>query len=122
MAKFLSGDGIPVIKQLGDGRWGSKTEVENIRTGYDGTVYLSAGDAVRGQIQSGVTAIQALSVQVEDLDTMKMDAVTVPTTDGIYNLAVTISNGSPTYSWITPSGGGGGIATQDSTTGIVTIA
>jgi len=63
-----------------------KTEVADLRTGEDGTVYASAGEAVRGQIhkiqtdalkakiENGI-AIQNLTTRVSNLETKVGDGI-----------------------------------------------
>lgn len=61
----------------------TSAEVVGIRTGADGTVYASAGEAVRGQIENIINRLPI-----------------APETNGAYVLQCNVNNNEITYEWI----------------------
>ena len=80
------------------------TEVTNIRVGFDGTTYSTAGDAVRGQIEEVYdTLIQAKDTQPSELhnelwiDTDSTEEVEVPTFDEFEDIITSTFSTSTAY-------------------------
>ena len=86
------------LNKIEQGVYDAVTEVEDVRTGADGTTYASAGDAVRGQVTNLKNVLDYIKKQMIESSTFDLSYL-VYTNDGYFTLGTALTTTHTNFVW-----------------------